>query len=180
MLHGQHVVIRALERDDLKRLHELEQNHELVLLNREEWTPASLASMEHRFDKHLGETPSWFVIAADGIVIGGIGLMQQSRINGTAALGIGIFDPAYLGRGYGRDALQVFLGWAFQIQNWRKIWLSVLASNERAIRAYRAVGFVQEARLREHTIFNGRIDDEILMGLLREEWEARTNAHAPV
>jgi diamine N-acetyltransferase len=172
MLRGKQVIIRAIERADLSRFHELEQNVDLVLLNRDEYTPLSLAAREQRFDKDLAETPSWFAIEADGIAIGHIGLYAQDRRNGTAALGIGIWDHAYLGRGYGRDAVETFVRWAFRVQNWRKIWLNVLADNERAVRAYRACGFVDEALLREGTIFDGRPADELLMGLLREEWES--------
>ena len=174
MLRGAKVIIRATERADIRRLWELEQQHtDLVLLNRDSWTPESLASYEHEFERRLGQTPSWFVIEADGKVIGSIGLMDQHRRDGTAQLGIGIFDPDYVGRGYGREALRLFLDWAFGIQSWRRIWLTVLADNERAIRAYRGVGFVEEARRRQHAIWSGEIVDEVMMGLLRDEWRQR-------
>lgn len=174
MLRGAKVIIRATERADVKQLWELEQqNPDLVLLNRDSWTPESLASFEHDFEKRLGNSPSWFVIEADGKPIGSIGLMDQSRRDGTAQLGIGIFDPDYVGHGYGREALTLFLDWAFRIQNWRRIWLTVLGNNERAIRAYRAVGFVEEARLREQSVWCGQIVDDLMMGLLRDEWFQR-------
>lgn len=174
MLRGTRVIVRAMERADLKRLWELEQNNpDLVMLNRDTWTPRSLASFEQAFEKQLSETPDWFVIEADRQPIGTIGLMEQSRRDGTAMLGIGIFDPNYLGRGYGREAMALFLDWAFLTCNWRRIWLSVLATNERAIRAYRALGFVEEARLRQQSVVRGEIMDDVLMGLLRDEWLAR-------
>lgn len=174
MLRGTKVIVRATERADLKRLWELEQNNpDLVLLNRDTWTPSSLASFEHAFEKQLGEPSFWFVIEADAQPIGSIGLIDMNRRDGTAGLGIGIFDPDYLGKGYGREALSLFLDWAFRMQNWRRIWLSVLATNERAIRAYRALGFVEEARLREHSVVRGEITDDLMMGLQRDEWLAR-------
>ena len=52
------------------------------------------------------------------------------------------------------------------------MWLEVHAENERAIRAYRACGFAEEGRLREHAWLAGRYVDVIQMGILREEWEA--------
>ena len=54
--------------------------------------------------------------------------------------------------------------------------LTTLASNERAIRAYRACGLVEEGRLREHAWSDGRWQDEIVMGILRDEWEAGRSA----
>ena len=174
MLKGEKVILRAVERDDLKRLHALEGNVDLVLLGDGQWQPEPLAQWEKQFDKHLDdEEQARFVIEADGTVIGGIGLHHRSRRSGVTSFGIGIYDPDYLGNRYGRDAIETLLRWAFRIQNYRRIWLETSSSNERAIRCYRAVGFVEEGRLREHEWLNGQHIDSVVMGLLRSEWEAR-------
>ena len=175
MLRGQKVILRPIEREDLKRLHELWQDVELELLAGGAWEPSSLASLEKEFDKHLEDQDrSEFAIEADGKVIGSIELHRwRNRRAGTASLGVGIFDREYLGKGYGRDAIAVLLDWAFRIQNFRRIWLDTLASNERAIRSYRSLGFQEEGRLRQHDYSNGHYEDVICMGLLRNEWEAR-------
>jgi diamine N-acetyltransferase len=174
VLKGEKVILRAVEREDLKRLHELERNVELVLLGDGQWQPEPLAAFEKGFDKDLEreEKPS-FVIEVDGTVIGGCGLHHRQRRDGAAQFGIGIYDPDYVGKGYGRDAINTLLRWAFRIQNWRRIWLETLAVNERAIRSYKAVGFVEEGRLREQSFFDGRYIDVVQMGMLRSEWEMR-------
>ena len=51
------------------------------------------------------------------------------------------------------------------------VWLEVHGANERAIRAYRACGFVEEGRMREHIWLAGRFVDNVIMGILREDWE---------
>ena len=174
MLRGEKVILRAVEREDLKRLHELEREVDLMLLGDGDWQPVPLAAFEKDFDKHLdAEEKSWFVIEVDGKVIGGTGLHHKNRRDGTSAIGISIYDRDYLGKGYGRDAVNVLLDWAFRIRNYRRIWLDTLANNERAIRAYRACGFVEEGRLREHFFHDGAYVDAVVMGILRSEWEAR-------
>lgn len=174
MLKGKNVRLRAVERDDLKRLHALEQNVDLVLLGDGHWEPGSLARWEKQFDKNLDQDdPAWFVIEADDRVIGTIGLHHRNRRESTTQFGIGIYDPEYVGRGYGREAIMLLLEWAFNVQNWRRVWLDTVAVNERAIRAYRACGFVEEGRLREHCWQNGEYVDMVLMGQLRSDWEAR-------
>ena len=66
MLRREKVLLRAIEREDLKRLHELECNVELVLLGDGHWQPEPLA-VEKNFEKNLeGEERHWFVIEADG------------------------------------------------------------------------------------------------------------------
>ncbi|HLZ22833.1 MAG TPA: GNAT family protein [Ktedonobacterales bacterium] len=175
MLRGEKVILRPIERDDLKRLHELSRNVDLTLLAQGGWNPWPLAAMEKEFDKHLeDENKSEFVIEADGLVIGTIELHRwKNRRAGTASLGVSIFDPNYLGKGYGRDALNLLLDWSFRIQNYRRIELETLANNERAFRSYRACGFVEEGRKRQSEYVNGEYVDVLVMGVLRTEWEAR-------
>lgn len=176
MLRGEKVTLRPIEREDLKRMHELAtHNVEQVLLARGAWEPWSLAAMEKEFDKHLEEQDkSEFVIEADGTIIGNIGLHPwKNRRAGSASFGVTIFDSEYLGKGYGRDAVNTLLDWAFRIQNFQRVGLTCLATNERAIRCYEAVGFVHEGRMRQAQYVNGSYVDEVQMGILRGEWEAR-------
>lgn len=177
MLRGEKVVLRSLEREDLKRLHELTSNVDLFMLSAAEWAPVPLAALEKEFDKRAeGRDHLEFAIEADGKLIGTVGLHNWRNTRaGVGSFGIGIFDPEYVGKGYGRDALNVFLKWAFRVQNYRRIWLMTLADNERAIRAYEACGFVREGLLRQHEVFNGEPADVLVMGLLRDEWQARAS-----
>lgn len=174
MLKGEKVTLRAVERDDLKTIFELKKNLELTLLADGSWQPEPLEQWQKQFDKHLEERErNDFVIEVDGKVIGEIGLHHCHRRDGSTQFGVAIFDPDYLGKGYGADAIETLLRWAFQIQNWRRVWLQTLSVNERAIRSYRRLGFVEEGRLREQVFFDGRYLDLVQMGMLRGEWEAR-------
>ncbi|HNP72458.1 MAG TPA: GNAT family protein [Kouleothrix sp.] len=174
MLRGKRVTLRSVERDDMKRFHELERNVELVLLADGHWQPTPLAAIEKDFEKHLDrEEKAWFVIEVGGVVIGGCGLHHMHRRDGSTEFGIGIYDPEYVGKGYGREAIGLLLRWAFQVENWRRVGLTTLACNERAIQCYRALGFVEEGRMREQAFFGGQYVDVLQMGMLRREWEAR-------
>lgn len=167
------LLLRPVQREDLPRLYALEQHVELVLLADGHWQPQAFATFEKKYELQCAaEEQTHFVIEVAGVVVGGIGLHHLNRREGTAELGIGIYDPAYLGQGHGRAAIALLLDWAFRTDTWRRISLSVDAVNERAIRAYRASGFVEEGRLRKHTYQNGAYCDVVLMGMLREEWAA--------
>src|SRR5690349_21286455 len=114
MLKGEKVTLRTIERTDLPRLHELMQNVELVMPAYGGWSPVPLANYEKHFEKRLeDEDPASFVIEADGKVIGEIFLHHKHRHWGTTQFGIGIYDSDYVGKGYGRDALNVLLDWTF-------------------------------------------------------------------
>jgi RimJ/RimL family protein N-acetyltransferase len=83
----------------------------------------------------------------------------------------------WLGKGHrdagkGTEALRLALGYAFSELRLHKVYLRVLAYNERAVRAYQKVGFQIEGRLREEMYVNGRWHDLIYMGLLEREFAA--------
>ncbi len=61
---------------------------------------------------------------------------------------------------------------AFDDLNLNRVWLSVDADNGRAIACYRKCGFVEEGRLRQDRYRDGQYRDTIVMGVLRDEFEA--------
>ena len=177
MLRGEKVSLRALERADLKHQWQFNNDVEVELSGGgDPPMPQSLARLEAEFEENArsgGRDGGMFAIEADGKYIGMCGIRQQSLIMTTARtfeLGITIGDKDYWGKGYGRDAVRVLLDYAFCLRNAHKVWLSVNGTNERAIRAYRACGFVEEGRLRQHVWGNGQYLDLVYMGVLRAEW----------
>jgi RimJ/RimL family protein N-acetyltransferase len=110
---------------------------------------------------------------ADDRLIGFIALFNLKWNNGTCTLAIGIGEPDFRGKGYGTDALDLAVSFAFRELNLHRVGLTVISYNARAIRAYERVGFVQEGVRREAIHRDGKRYDEILMGLLRGEWVQR-------
>src|SRR5690242_17816534 len=152
MLKGEKVILRAMMRDDLERLCQFNNDVEVeVAGGGDPPMPQSLARLQAEYDANIskgGRDGTGFAIEADGQYIGGCGLFQFDDVAHTCALGITIGDKAYWGRGYGTDALRLLLDYAFRLRNIRRVYLSVNSTNERAIRAYRRCGFVEEGRLR--------------------------------
>lgn len=178
MLRGEKVVLRALQREDLRRLLDFNNDVEVELSGGgDPPMPQSLARLEAEFEeraRHGGRDGAFFAIEADGKLIGQCGLRYEGIIDATAQtceLGISIGDKDYWGRGYGRDAVRVLLDYAFRLRNGHKVWLRVNGTNERAIRSYRACGFVEEGRLRQQVWGDGQHVDLVYMGILRAEWE---------
>lgn len=176
MLQGERVTLRALEREDVLRMHQFNNDLAVELAGGGDPPfPQSLARAYADFDRQAadgGRDGSSFAIDADGTFIGNCALFQRNDTAQTAELGITIGDKDYWGKGYGREALDLLLDYGFRMLNLRRIYLHVHGRNERAIRAYRAAGFVEEGRLRQHVWSNGELDDLLVMGLLRDEWAA--------
>lgn len=105
-----------------------------------------------------------------GRLIGSCAFSQLDGDNGAALFHITIGEPDAWGHGYGTEATRLMLEHAFGTLGLHRVALSVFAFNERALRAYRKVGFVLEGRSREAIWRDGRWWDELHMSLLVHEW----------
>ncbi|MFW9817755.1 MAG: GNAT family N-acetyltransferase, partial [Candidatus Thorarchaeota archaeon] len=73
-------------------------------------------------------------------------------------------------KGYGSDAMTVLLDMAFSVLNLHSVYLWVAGFNERAIRFYEKIGFVNTGKLREMAYRNGQRYDVVTMDILRSEF----------
>ncbi len=105
-----------------------------------------------------------------------IGMVDLSGFSWGARhawVGIGLGERDFWGKGYGTDAMQVVLRYAFEELNLNRLNLNVFEYNQRAINSYLKCGFVLEGRTRKAMQREGRRWDMIYMGILRSEWETR-------
>jgi len=113
-----------------------------------------------------------FLIRAneDDRIIGFANLDYISWSQGDSYMGIGLGDRTCWGRGYGSEAMNILLCYAFTELNLHRLTLTVFEFNERAVRMYQRCGFKIEGIVREVLYRDGRRWDLISMGLLRAEW----------
>lgn len=173
MIHGQKTKLRAIEREDISTFvrwfNDPEVRQYLAM-----YMPMSMAEEERWFEEQLADQSSriFAIETHEGVHIGNIGLHSIDWKNRKAVLGIVIGEWEYWGQGYGSDAIRTLLGFAFGEMNLHRVYLTVYGCNERAIRCYARSGFRHEGRLREARFSDGRYHDELMMGILREEFEA--------
>lgn len=172
MIIGQKIRLRAVERSDIPTFVRWFNDPEVrQYLNM--FLPLSEAQEERWFERLL-EDEKGYVFAietAEGVHIGNVGLHGIDWKNRKATCGIVIGEKEYWNQGYGADALRTLLRFAFEELNLHRIFLHVFDFNRRAIRCYEKVGFRHEGRLRQARFTEGRYVDELVMGLLQEEWE---------
>ncbi len=174
MLQGERVVLRPIQARDRERLYDLVETIEVrAMAHTDPPLPISLEEIEARDRRWIEERhpdSAWFAIDVDAETIGMCGLHAIDHYHQRADVGIRIGKP-YWGRGHGQDAVRTLVGYGFSQLNLVKISLQVLADDERAVGAYRKVGFVEEGRLRDHTWFDGMRRDEFVMAVRREDWK---------
>ena len=106
----------------------------------------------------------------------------QRRVGYVIVLGVQDPDQSVLikrivitekGKGYGRATLEQVLSKAFLEFAAHRVWLDVMAHNERARHLYRSLGLVEEGLLREAVKTSAGFASMWLMSMLRSEFMAR-------
>ena len=176
MLEGKLVRLRPPEPADLDRAYTWINDQEVIYFLGARY-PMSYADEERWLREAASSNFARGVALAietkDGTHIGNLGLHNPNPEDRTAALGILIGEKGYWSKGYGTDAVTTLLRFAFAQMNLNRVYLEVFEYNERAIVCYRKCGFVEEGRLRQHRFKHGRYCDALIMGILRQEFEAR-------
>lgn len=108
----------------------------------------------------------------DDKTIGFVDLGGFDWAAGNAWVGIGIGEADYWGKGYGTEAMQLLLSYAFRGLNLHRVNLCVFSFNQRAIHSYEKCGFRYEGTQRESIYKEDQRWDMIDMGILRSEWDA--------
>ena len=172
MLTGDRVVLRPMRPGDVEPLWRARLDP-LTWAQTEErpLVPEPLEAQQSRAAAPSTGGAATFAVDVDGSLAGRAALFGVDDLARNAEVGLSLLPDAR-GRGHGQDCLRVLLGYAFRSRNLHRVHLQSLASNERALRAYRAVGFVEEGRLREHAWVEGAYDDVVLMAVLRAQWRA--------
>ena len=106
----------------------------------------------------------------DNKPIGITSLISIDMYNHNAEFIIDIGDKSYWGKGIGREVVTMILNYAFKELNFHRINLRVFSFNERAIKLYKSMGFVEEGRAREALFRFGKWHDIIYMGILQQEF----------
>ena len=104
-------------------------------------------------------------------IIGNCAIQDINSQNRACSCGIAIGEKEYQSKGYGTEAMEMLVAYGFNTLNMNRIELTVYEFNSRAYKSYQKVGFVEEGRKRQARYHNGNYYNEIIMGILREDWE---------
>jgi RimJ/RimL family protein N-acetyltransferase len=88
---------------------------------------------------------------------------------------------AHWGKGVAPEAALAVIEWAFKTFALAKVWASTDAEHARSRRVLEKLGMRHEGTLRSHHLgrAGGRVD-EVMYGLLREEWEEQRRQAGPL
>lgn len=104
-------------------------------------------------------------------VIGHVGLYKIDKLKKCAEFAILIGNDDYIGKGVGKQITRIIIDYGFKELNLDRISLSLLDANIPAFILYKKLGFIEEGRQKEAIWKNNRYYDNILMAILRRNYE---------
>jgi len=157
--------------------------HDSEFMRMMETTPArptSAAMIKKQYEKLEKQAEEnknlyHFMIRAkvDDRLIGKAAVQWVEWTNGNAYLRLGIGAEADRRKGYGTQALQMLLRFAFAELNLFRVSALIPEYNEGAIVLVKKFGFVQEVCRRKSLERDGRRWDLYVFGLLKDEWQSQ-------
>ena len=109
----------------------------------------------------------------DGVLLGAISLMNISERHRRAELGYWLGVP-FWNQGYMTEAAAALIDYGFDQLSLHKIIAIHFARNPASGRVMQKIGMRQEGVQRQHVCKNGVFEDEVLYGVLAEEWQAQS------
>lgn len=178
------IKLRALERDDLRFVHDLTNNRRVMSYWFEE-PFESFVELEELYLRHIHDQSERRFIAetAGGERLGLVELVEINTIHRRAEFQI-IIAPENQGKGHGAPVTRLAMDYAFRVLNLNKLYLVVSTENEAAIAIYRACGFQEEGRLVDEFFVDGRYQAALRMYRLQRDFisteaEQRPRSAAP-
>ena len=162
ILRGERVTLRPLKDRDLDPLAAIIGEPSVA-----RWW--SEAEEPERLRANLRMDGDAFVIEADGELAGWLGFVEETEPE-YRSVGFDIsLSERFQGRSLGPDALRTVIRWFADERGHHRFTIDPNAGNERAIKAYEAVGFKRVGVMRKAELIDGEWTDGLFMELLIEE-----------
>lgn len=169
------IYLRELSSNDLSKINTWRNNQSTVSFLGGNFRFVDIAVDEEWYQNYINHRNSNIRLAIcedkTDLVIGAVYLLNIDWVNRNSEFAIWLGDENSRGKGYGRLATELAIKHAFNDLNLHRIYLSVLATNHRAITLYENVGFKNEGLLRGSIFKDGSYKDVYVMSILNGEFK---------
>jgi RimJ/RimL family protein N-acetyltransferase len=174
-VEGDKIILRRLTANDITAEYLAWLNDEDVTRGLETVArPYTQEMLEQYIHDVLANENTYMFMVLDktsGKTIGTAKVHNISKKNGTCNLGLMLGDKNYWGKGYGQDAYNTAIDFAFKTLGIRRIWEMANANNVASLSMCKKAGFQIEGQLKEHTLSEGKYIDKIVLGLFARDWK---------
>ena len=145
--------------------------HPYTKKNAEKWIKNCIEGARKGKDRNFYEFA--IELKSEKKVIGGISLTKINKVQGTAGGGIWL-NVKYHGKGYGTEAFGERIKFAFNKLKLRRLENGFFRGNSSSFKMQKRFGYKIEGMRRKalRCMADGKIKDEYITGLLKEEWKS--------
>ncbi|NNK87899.1 MAG: GNAT family N-acetyltransferase [Flavobacteriaceae bacterium] len=171
-LKGKHIYLRALEPEDLKLVHSIENDERIWEISQTQ-TPFSKYIIEDYIKnshKDIYEIKQLRLAIAtmEDRAVGLIDIFDFDFKNRRAGIGLVIKDTTDRGKGYGREAVGLLINYCFSQLNLHQLYCDINEQNEASIKLFKSHGFIIVGMKKDWNLMNGIYQDVYLMQLINE------------
>ena len=171
MIAGEHVILRAFEREDAERCYRwmndpnivrtLKSRYPIAFSNEIEWLDRAM---------HATNNERHFAIERkdDRSHIGNASIHGIDWVSRNAWFGLFIGEPTAWNRGFGGDAIGTLIRFAFDEMNLEKLRINVFDYNDRAKHVLEGHGFAVEGKLQRDFYREGAWHDIVIYSVFRD------------
>ena len=163
------VSLRPLEKSDIDTISALANDRDIAKMTLRIPFPYTLSDAKSWID-YVVRTESEHVFAITGKkeTLGVIGLVHEPE-HKRAELGYWL-GRQYWNKGYMTGAIEMILGYAFEVLKVNKVYANVFAANEASQKVLKKNGFEPEGCLKQHSFRMGIMHDLLYFGILKENY----------
>ncbi len=173
-LEGKRIYLREVRPSDVnERYYRWMNDPEITRFLESRFAPNAIENLRDYVAGKLGDRDNIFlaiVLKEEDRHIGNIKLGPIQWIHRLADIGLLIGEKDCWGKGYATEAIQLVSDYAFNVLNLHKVAAGCYGPNEGSARAFQKAGFVVEGVRKEQFYTNGSYVDDILLGLIRPDW----------
>lgn len=171
-LESARLLLRPVQREDLKSLAELMSDREIRLLTGEVY-PVTEKGMEEFYERcQKTEDRIWFVIVdkETGKIIGETGFLRMFMPWRATDFSLVIWNREFWSKGYGKEVAALMLEYGFNSLNIHRMAIGVVGFNQNALKFWKSIGFIEEGRQKDSYFVNGAYSDFVMMYMLEDDY----------
>lgn len=180
MLVGKRIYLRPEEKADAKKVAEWTRKETESFWDIGRHLPSSVLLANWMESHQEEDKPNWVwfsvCLRENDEPIGAVGLIDVDYVNLFAETGSYFHRPDYRGSGYGSEAKQLLLEYAFDILGLHMIQSWVYFPNTRSAAALRKQGYREAGQINWLYSHQGRFDNFVVFDMLADEWRAMPRA----
>jgi diamine N-acetyltransferase len=171
-LKGDHIILRALEPEDLNFLYQIENNESFWEVSHTQTPFSKYILKQYLENTHLDiyESKQLRLLIVEKSTkkeVGMIDLFDFNPQHKRAGIGI-LIHPDFEKKGFASEALSLFINYSFSHLQLHQLYANITSSNSKSLRLFKKHKFDEVGVKKEWILSEGKFKDEVLFQLIKE------------